>query len=245
MGAWGFESYSNDIVMDELASEENFKNYHKPTQQEVDDYFQNGKSMEISLKYGMVQDIIGVLIWILNKGMKVDIKTLKLAVNEALPKMIAYVKKYESSPQKAISYVMMEKKIIQSAIKNDGVATLQYASLGGDVMTHGPSGENYLINATSSNKNKSLKKLPNKSHKKSPKKSNRKTSRKTSRKSSRKSSRKTSRKTSSRKTSRKSRPSPTISATKVEVGTTGKGNDGNTWIVKTNKNGVHRWVKKN
>ena len=43
--------------------------------------------------------------------------------------------------------------------------------------------------------------------------------------------------------SRASRPSPSESATKFKVGTKRKGNDGNRWVVKENKNGTKRWVK--
>ena len=39
------------------------------------------------------------------------------------------------------------------------------------------------------------------------------------------------------------RKGPNDSATKYEVGTKKKGNDGNYWIIKKNKNGVQRWVK--
>jgi Fe2+ or Zn2+ uptake regulation protein len=39
------------------------------------------------------------------------------------------------------------------------------------------------------------------------------------------------------------RPSPTISATTQPVGTIMRGNDGNNWQIKENKNGIRRWVK--
>ena len=39
------------------------------------------------------------------------------------------------------------------------------------------------------------------------------------------------------------RPSPSQSATLFKVGTKKKGNDGNIWIIKKNKNGVNRWSK--
>ena len=42
---------------------------------------------------------------------------------------------------------------------------------------------------------------------------------------------------------KKNRPSPSQSATLFKVGTKKKGNDGNTWIIKKNKNGVNRWTK--
>ena len=38
------------------------------------------------------------------------------------------------------------------------------------------------------------------------------------------------------------RPSPSESASLYKVGTKKKGNDGNTWIIKENKNGIKRWV---
>lgn len=41
----------------------------------------------------------------------------------------------------------------------------------------------------------------------------------------------------------KSRPSPSESSTQFSLGVQKKGNDGNTWIVVSNKNGVHRWKK--
>ncbi len=41
------------------------------------------------------------------------------------------------------------------------------------------------------------------------------------------------------------RPSPSESATLFSVGTKKKGNDGNMYIIKANKNGVNRWVKVN
>lgn len=40
------------------------------------------------------------------------------------------------------------------------------------------------------------------------------------------------------------RPSPSASATTFKVGTRRKGNDGNMYVVKANKNGVQRWVIK-
>ena len=52
---------------------------------------------------------------------------------------------------------------------------------------------------------------------------------------------KTIKKTSSKDKS--NRPSPSQSATLFKVGTKKKGNDGNMWIVKKNKNGVNRWSK--
>lgn len=39
------------------------------------------------------------------------------------------------------------------------------------------------------------------------------------------------------------RPSPAESATLFKEGTTKKGNDGNMYVIKKNKNGVHKWVK--
>ena len=39
------------------------------------------------------------------------------------------------------------------------------------------------------------------------------------------------------------RKGPNDSATKYKVGTKKKGNDGNFWIIKKNKNGIQRWVK--
>jgi hypothetical protein len=39
------------------------------------------------------------------------------------------------------------------------------------------------------------------------------------------------------------RPSPSESATKFEIGTKKKGNDGNMWIIVENKNGIRRWSK--
>lgn len=41
----------------------------------------------------------------------------------------------------------------------------------------------------------------------------------------------------------KQRPSPTESATVFEIGTKRRGNDGNMYIVKTDKNGKYRWAK--
>ena len=48
-----------------------------------------------------------------------------------------------------------------------------------------------------------------------------------------------------KKSSKKNRPSPSDSATIFKVGTKKKGNDGNMWIIKKNKNGVNRWSKIN
>ena len=41
----------------------------------------------------------------------------------------------------------------------------------------------------------------------------------------------------------KSRPSPGVSATSFSVGHKKKGNDGNMWIITTDKNGIKRWQK--
>ena len=46
-----------------------------------------------------------------------------------------------------------------------------------------------------------------------------------------------------RPSSRDSRPSPSISATKMNEGDIVKGNDGNKWVIKVSKNGVKRWVR--
>lgn len=43
---------------------------------------------------------------------------------------------------------------------------------------------------------------------------------------------------------RNKRPSPSVSATTQELNTEMQGNDGNTYIVKADKNGIHRWQKK-
>lgn len=40
-----------------------------------------------------------------------------------------------------------------------------------------------------------------------------------------------------------SRPSPSKSATLFAVGTFRRGNDGNIWVIRANKNGIKRWVK--
>ena len=41
----------------------------------------------------------------------------------------------------------------------------------------------------------------------------------------------------------KDRPSPSESATKFKVGTKKKGNDGNMYIISSDKNNVNRWKK--
>ena len=46
------------------------------------------------------------------------------------------------------------------------------------------------------------------------------------------------------KTPKKGRKGPSESATKFQIGTVKIGNDGGSWIVKKNKNGVQRWSKK-
>ena len=46
-----------------------------------------------------------------------------------------------------------------------------------------------------------------------------------------------------KKKKKKKRPSPSESAILFKVGTKKNGNDGNTWIIKKNKNGVNRWSK--
>ena len=43
----------------------------------------------------------------------------------------------------------------------------------------------------------------------------------------------------------KDRKSPTVSATKQTIGTEMKGNDGDMWVVKADKNGVNHWKKIN
>ena len=42
---------------------------------------------------------------------------------------------------------------------------------------------------------------------------------------------------------KKDRPSPSESATKFKVGTKKKGNDGNMYIIASDKNNVNRWKK--
>lgn len=58
-------------------------------------------------------------------------------------------------------------------------------------------------------------------------------------------SKKTSTKDKSNKSNKSHRPSPSQSATIFKVGTKKKGNDGNMWTIKKNKNGVNRWSKIN
>ena len=41
------------------------------------------------------------------------------------------------------------------------------------------------------------------------------------------------------------RPSPSESATLFPEGTEKKGNDGNMYVIKANKNGVNKWIKVN
>lgn len=53
----------------------------------------------------------------------------------------------------------------------------------------------------------------------------------------------TSEEESSSLSKKKIRKSPDISATRCAVGQRNKGNDGNVWIVKATKTGVHRWQK--
>lgn len=46
-------------------------------------------------------------------------------------------------------------------------------------------------------------------------------------------------------TNKKNRPSPSQSATQFKIGDIAKGNDGNKWIIKANKNGINRWTRFN
>jgi len=39
------------------------------------------------------------------------------------------------------------------------------------------------------------------------------------------------------------RPSPSVSASQTDVGTEMLGNDGNLYVVRANKNGIHQWKK--
>lgn len=50
-------------------------------------------------------------------------------------------------------------------------------------------------------------------------------------------------KSKKRRKSKSKRKSPSKSATLFSVGKVLKGNDGNKWIIKKNKNGIKRWVK--
>lgn len=108
--------------------------------------------------------------------------------------------------------------------------------------------EPYLKNIISLKTKKSSKKASRKSRKSSKKATKRASIKtRTSIKSSKKASRKSTKRKSSKKASRKpsikksTRKSPTSSATLYKVGTKKTGNDGNTWIIATDKNGVKRW----
>jgi len=86
----------------------------------------------------------------------------------------------------------------------------------------------------------------NKPSKKPSKKPSNKPSKKSSNKPSKKSPSKKSpsKKSPTNKPSKKNpRPSPSQSATLFKVGTKKKGNDGNIWQVKMNKNNINKWVK--
>lgn len=132
MGAWGYESYSNDDCFDALANgqikgkkyRDNHLNIYKMNQKECNQAVSKTyKKLRDKTDYRDRTAFVGVVIWVLIDGKKVSKKYLTLALNMAL-NLFAYCEQY-SSPDERAKYLKVEIKAIESALAGDGTATLE------------------------------------------------------------------------------------------------------------------------
>lgn len=127
MGCWGCKSYDNDRTMDVLCS--GCKNIYKPVQKEADEILKE----EYTIKYHWD---IGSVIWLLCHELKVNASVLNKAldyIKNNTEEVDCGWNNFESRKK----YLKMEEQIIQSAIDNNGTATLKYRNLGGDILSMG------------------------------------------------------------------------------------------------------------
>lgn len=132
MGAWGYESYSNDDCFDALGNgqikgkkyPDNHLNIYKMNQKEC-----NQAVSETYSKLGEKADyrdrtaFVGVVIWVLVDGKKVSKKYLTIALDMA-KELIYYCGNY-CNPEERAKCLKAEIKAIESALTGDGTAKIE------------------------------------------------------------------------------------------------------------------------
>lgn len=123
MGAWGYESCANDNCWDNLWAE----NIHKMTQKEADDSLEKCFDGKTFRSTDEKQTGLGVVIWILRQGLKVDGKYLKRAAKFAvdLREDKEYLSEWNSETKRKEN-LDRELGEINESLKNDGQGNKQH-----------------------------------------------------------------------------------------------------------------------
>ena len=128
MGAWGTESCSNDSCWDNLSA----KDIYKMTQKEVNDTIKKlylpDKHRGYKGKEADDFDKLGVVVWCLSQGKRVDIKVLEEVLEIAKKESdIKFIRRqgWRSSKDRKIS-IDKEVELIKNAIKNGGKGKKPY-----------------------------------------------------------------------------------------------------------------------
>jgi hypothetical protein len=122
MGAWGNESCACDDCWDLFYA----KNIHEMTQKEADRSVKEAFKKKARYDW-QIQARLGVIVWILNQGLKVGNRYLKLVQN--YPNRLLKDKEHMDSwrePDERKRCLREERQQIKEALKNDGVGKLKY-----------------------------------------------------------------------------------------------------------------------
>jgi len=124
MGAWGNESCSSDSCWDNLWA----KDIHNMTQKEADNSLAKTFAQKIASddSDGFAAQL-GVVIWVLRQGLKVEKKYLTAAKNITL--LLLGSKEYLkcwNEPKERLAHLKRESKEITEAIKNGGVGKKEH-----------------------------------------------------------------------------------------------------------------------
>lgn len=128
MGAWGFESSSNDGTMDILCGA--CKNIYEPTQEEANKCLEEDFNTEDSASS------LGIVIWFLQQGMEVDQKYLTACLEEVFPSEMDSNDSGWTNFAARKRCLEIEKEMIESAL-NSGKAKKRYAKPIGDILSAG------------------------------------------------------------------------------------------------------------
>lgn len=126
MGAWGVESCSNDSTMDCLC--DYCEDTNSPTQSEADKCLKN----EFNVEYSSTS--LGLVIWFLNKGLSVGEDYLNRCIEYANTEYNSDNKDEWFDFEARKDMLKLEKKILTSALENNGKATKRFKKPVGDIL---------------------------------------------------------------------------------------------------------------
>lgn len=125
MGAWGYESPSNDTTMDILCDA--CKSIYHPTQTECDAYCSSEKDWDL-----------GATIWFLQHGCKVSADVLRYCEKPIEDELnLPPEEDLWGGARERKKCLEAEKKMIASALEHDGHSKLIYAQPIGDLLSMG------------------------------------------------------------------------------------------------------------